>query len=79
MRTKTSWKPSLALELGAFGFFGLFWGCFAVLLADLAAAKGHKAEAAQAYRLFIGMWDRGDPEVQPIVGRARRALAGLGG
>jgi MFS family permease len=40
LRTKTSWKGSLVLELGAFGFFGLFWGCFAVLLADLAGALG---------------------------------------
>ena len=28
----------LAVELGAFGFFGLFWGTFAVLLADLSAS-----------------------------------------
>lgn len=28
----------LAVELGAFGFFGLFWGVFAVLLADLTRA-----------------------------------------
>ncbi len=27
-----------AVELGAFGFFGLFWGTFAVLLADLSAS-----------------------------------------
>jgi len=28
----------LVVELGAFGFFGLFWGTFAVLLADLSGA-----------------------------------------
>src|SRR5918999_1138427 len=28
----------LAVELGAFGYFGLFWGTFAVLLADLSAS-----------------------------------------
>jgi MFS family permease len=28
----------LAVELGAFGFFGLFWGTFAVLLADLSGS-----------------------------------------
>lgn len=28
----------LALEAGVFGFFGLFWGAFAVLLADLSGA-----------------------------------------
>jgi hypothetical protein len=32
----TSTRRMLALELSAFGFFGLFWGVFAVLLADLA-------------------------------------------
>src|SRR5215203_5865483 len=40
LRTETNWKRSLVLELGAFGFFGLFWGCFAVLLADLSSALG---------------------------------------
>jgi hypothetical protein len=27
-----------AVELGAFGFFGLFWGTFAVLLTDRSAS-----------------------------------------
>ncbi len=31
-------RKLLAVELGAFGFFGLFWGVFAVLLADLTRA-----------------------------------------
>jgi hypothetical protein len=35
-----NWRRLLALELSAFGFFGLFWGCFAVLLADLSSALG---------------------------------------
>jgi hypothetical protein len=30
----------LAVELGAFGFFGIFGGTFAVLLADLSASLG---------------------------------------
>ncbi len=34
----TDWKRLLALELWAFGFIGLFWGCFAVLLADLSGS-----------------------------------------
>jgi hypothetical protein len=29
-----------AVELGAFGFFGHFWGTFAVLLADPSASLG---------------------------------------
>ena len=40
MREGTGWKRLLALEVSAFGFFGLFWGCFAVLLADLSGALG---------------------------------------
>jgi MFS family permease len=40
MRDGTGWKRLLALEVSAFGFFGLFWGCFAVLLADLSGALG---------------------------------------
>ena len=39
-RVVTDWKRLLALELSAFGFFGLFWGCFAVLLADLSSSLG---------------------------------------
>jgi MFS family permease len=34
----TKWKRLLALEFCAFGFFGLFWGCFAVLLTDLSGS-----------------------------------------
>ena len=30
-------------------------------------------------RQFLGMWEHGDPEVQPQVRRARQALARLGG
>jgi MFS family permease len=40
MREGTGWNQLLALEVSAFGFFGLFWGCFAVLLADLSGALG---------------------------------------
>ena len=39
-REVTDWKRLLTLELSAFGFFGLFWGCFAVLLADLSSSLG---------------------------------------
>ena len=39
-RAGTNLERFLALELSAFGFFGLFWGCFAVLLADLSGALG---------------------------------------
>jgi MFS family permease len=53
LRTETSWKRSLALELGAFGFFGLFWGCFAVLLADLGGALG-LSPGPLGVALFVG-------------------------
>ena len=38
MRAGANWGWMLALELSAFGFFGLFWGCFAVLLANLSGS-----------------------------------------
>ncbi len=34
----TAVRRLLAVELGAFGVFGLFWGTFAVLLADLSTS-----------------------------------------
>ena len=37
-RTDTLGRRAFLLLLGAFGFFGVFWGTFAVLLADLSAA-----------------------------------------
>ena len=40
MGAGTNLERFLALELSAFGSFGLFWGCFAVLLADLSGALG---------------------------------------
>jgi MFS family permease len=40
MRARRDWERLLALVVSAFGFFGLFWGCFAVLLADLSGALG---------------------------------------
>ena len=40
VRAGTNPERLLALEVSAFGFFGLFWGCFAVLLADLSGALG---------------------------------------
>jgi MFS family permease len=40
MQAGANWRRLLALELSAFGFFGLFWGSFAVLLADLSGALG---------------------------------------
>jgi MFS family permease len=53
LRTETSWKRSLAVAFGAFGFFGLFWGCFAVLLADLSGALG-LSPGPLGIALFVG-------------------------
>src|SRR5919107_4928751 len=41
------------LLLFAFGFFGLFWGCFAVLLADLSGALG-LSPGPLGFALFVG-------------------------
>ena len=53
VRAETGWKPLLALELSAFGFFGLFWGCFAVLLADLSGSLG-LSPGPLGVALFVG-------------------------
>ena len=49
----TSWKRLLALEVSAFSFFGLFGGCYAVLLADLSGALGLSPEPL-GIALFVG-------------------------
>jgi MFS family permease len=49
----TSWKRLLALEVSAFGFFGLFGGCYAVLLADLSGALG-LSPGPLGIALFVG-------------------------
>jgi TolB-like protein len=48
-----------------------------VLRADLAAARGAKDEAREWYRRFIDAWANAQPEMQPLVERARRARAAL--
>jgi MFS family permease len=53
VQTETRWKRLLALEVSAFGFFGLFWGCFAVLLADLSGALG-LSPGPLGVALFVG-------------------------
>lgn len=50
-----------------------------LLYADLAMATGHRDEARRGYKMIVGMWERGDPPVQPLVKRAKDALAKLGG
>jgi len=72
-------SPALDQVVAGFAFEGMLWPRTFLLLGDLAAARGQKEEAARAYRQFLGMWEHGDPEVQPQVQRAREALARLGG
>jgi tetratricopeptide (TPR) repeat protein len=50
-----------------------------LMRADLAAALGRKEEARTWYTRFIDLWSTAIPELQPIVERARQALAALGG
>jgi MFS family permease len=53
MRARMDWRRLLTLEVSAFGFFGLFWGCFAVLLADLSGALG-LSPGPLGVALFVG-------------------------
>ncbi len=61
-----------------FGQTGMLWPRMFLLLGNLAAATGARDDARAAYRRFIALWEHGDREVQPLVQRARQALAGLG-
>jgi TolB-like protein len=76
-----TWNRSAVLDQIApgFGFQGLLWARTFQLMGDLTAATGQRDEARQAYRRLIGMWEHGDPDVQPAVARAREALSHLGG
>jgi tetratricopeptide (TPR) repeat protein/TolB-like protein len=56
---------------------GAMWGRAWLLLGDLATATGRASLAADAYRRVVGMWNGGDNEVQPMVSRARAALAAM--
>ena len=47
------------------------------LAGDLAAAHGRPEEASRMYRRVIGLWGGGDPDVRPVVDRARARLNSL--
>jgi hypothetical protein len=48
-----------------------------LLYGDLAAA-GDAEQARRAYRFVVVLWEGGEAPVQPMVARARAALARLG-
>ena len=41
------------------------------------AARGNRAAAREHYARFIDLWRNADPELQPVVAEAERAVAGL--
>jgi len=79
MLDKSMRQVSLFTQVGNGFVFPLFLYPRTLLLrADLEAAKGDKAVARQFYQRFLTLWAQTDPEFQPIVDRARKALAALG-
>jgi predicted RNA polymerase sigma factor len=51
------------------------WAERAALLQRL----GRSEEAIALYQRFVDAWERADPDLQPMVERARRAIDALGG
>jgi hypothetical protein len=45
-------------------------------LGDLHAKAGEREEAQGAYEMFLTAWRDADPEMTPMVARARQSLAG---
>jgi tetratricopeptide (TPR) repeat protein len=54
------------------------WGRAWLLYGDLAMARNQSADARRAYKMVVGLWEHGEPPVQPMVARAKAALAQLG-
>lgn len=68
----------------AVSFWGIgnYWGLLVRSYAERGALYqqlGHRARAIEMYQKFIEAWGEGDGTVQPMVERARRALAALRG
>jgi tetratricopeptide (TPR) repeat protein len=47
--------------------------------AQILDGMGRRAEAAEAYRRFVGLWRDADPALRPLVARAQMRLAALRG
>ena len=60
-------------------FAGMLWPRSFLLLGELEEAAGNRQAAGDAYRRFLGMWEKGEPPVQPLVARARAGLIRVGG
>jgi TolB-like protein/tetratricopeptide (TPR) repeat protein len=69
---------SIYASVSPAAFQTLLWPRALLLRADLEAAKGDKQVARTYYRRFLTLWAKADPELQPIVDRARKSLAALG-
>jgi tetratricopeptide (TPR) repeat protein len=46
-------------------------------LGAIYAARGNRAAAREHYGRFIDLWRNADPELQPVVAEAERALAAV--
>jgi hypothetical protein len=55
------------------------YGPHYLTLGQALEAEGDAAGAIAAYSRFIELWEKADPELQPRVETARRALERLGG
>ncbi|HET7233643.1 MAG TPA: BTAD domain-containing putative transcriptional regulator [Longimicrobium sp.] len=68
------WYNTVDEDLGA----GLAWLAPAHLArAELCEQLGRRGEAADHYARFVALWNGADPELQPLVARARERLAAL--
>lgn len=70
--------PIVALVPGTAISASAFWPRMMLLRADLAAAKGYKAEARTWYLRVLDLWASADAELAPEVARIRASLAALG-
>ena len=66
------------LRHGFYGFDFYYLAARYLPLGQALEAAGDRAGAAAAYSQFIRLWDKADPELQPRVETARRALERLG-
>jgi hypothetical protein len=72
-----TYTPMLLTSTGS-SFIQAMFPRGVLLRADLAAGLGFNAEARLWYDRFLGLWDKADPQFQPVVERARKARAALG-